>query len=131
MEQLKITCFYPGERPQTVVIPIDTDALVTELLEKIHGRLKQRDRNFDVDECDLSLYKTDLPLEPDEDKSDRARQWINSHADQQLRETQIIATLFPQQPGFAFHIVVADPERERLFSCHRAHNRAALAFMFA
>ncbi|KAJ3511726.1 hypothetical protein NLJ89_g3928 [Agrocybe chaxingu] len=124
MEQLQLTCFYPAEEPHAMVIPIAKNALVVELWEEIHDKLKEWDPNFDVDECDLSLYKTDLPLEPDEDKSDRARRWILGHLNDQLDPLKQIGELFPSplSPDI-LHIVIGDPELRHLSPLGLAYRR--------
>ncbi|KAJ3508432.1 hypothetical protein NLJ89_g5758 [Agrocybe chaxingu] len=56
MEQLDLMCFYPAQKPCVVDITIHKQASVAKLLEEIHNELKDWDPNFDVAECDLSLY---------------------------------------------------------------------------
>ncbi|CAA7269085.1 unnamed protein product [Cyclocybe aegerita] len=111
MEQLQLKCFYPAQKPRTVVIPNCKDACVAQLLEEIHGKLKQRIPEFKVAMDDLSLYKADLPSNPYEDLDGRARQWILDHQSDELHPQMDINELFQSPPSQGItHILVADPE---------------------
>ncbi|KAJ3503549.1 hypothetical protein NLJ89_g8381 [Agrocybe chaxingu] len=107
--ELKLTCFYPGEKPRFLFVAVDSSELVCELMDRIYEKLKAF--NCNVEYHGLSLYKTDLPLEPKQTLAVRAREWICNHPKGSLHHTRQIGNLFPTQPSpDIVHIMVSDPK---------------------
>ncbi|RXW24601.1 hypothetical protein EST38_g1201 [Candolleomyces aberdarensis] len=107
---LRLACYFPADEPSFIPVEIDSDAYVKQLLEVIHEKLKARSQ--DVRLRDLRLYQqTDLPMEPEEDASERARKWLHEHsAKGHLLPTKKLTAIFPASlSDDVFHILIDSP----------------------
>ncbi|TFK23838.1 hypothetical protein FA15DRAFT_641962 [Coprinopsis marcescibilis] len=103
-------CYYPAETPVFFKAKVDPDDDIEDLLSAIWQRLK--DKGEDVLLKELSLYKTDIRLEPSQDRADRARQFLSEHCAEALDPAKKVAKIFPHDShrDGQLDILVANPK---------------------
>ncbi|KAF6743657.1 hypothetical protein DFP72DRAFT_1020092 [Ephemerocybe angulata] len=105
---LILMCSYPIDVPATFLVKIKKEVLIDVLARKVRKELKGLGINVLL--TDVSLYKTDINLEPLGDLKSRALRFLHEHQEEALSRLGNVGEFFPDAPITQVHILVVTPE---------------------